>query len=114
MIDAPLIVVISVMVFVYGLVSQLLERTAITAPIVFVSVGVLLGPAGVSLLHIDLDAAIVRIVAELTLIIILFVEASHIGPRRKRTGSPRWSEVYGAPRSRRGSCGRPNRADRYG
>ena len=78
MIDAPLIIVISVMVFVYGLVSRLLERTVITAPIVFVSVGVLLGPAGVSLLNIDLDAAIVRIVAELTLIIILFVEASHI------------------------------------
>ena len=84
MIDAPLIIVISVMVFVYGLVSRLLERTVITAPIVFVSVGVLLGPAGVSLLHIDLDAAIIRIVAELTLIIILFVEASHISWKSSR------------------------------
>jgi NhaP-type Na+/H+ or K+/H+ antiporter len=78
MIDTPLIIVISVMVFLYGLFSQLLERTAITAPIVFLSVGVLLGPAGVALLNIDIDAAIVRIVAELTLIMILFVDASLI------------------------------------
>jgi len=89
MIDTPLIIVISVMIFLYGLFSQLLERTVITAPIVFVSVGVLLGPAGVTLLNIDIDAAIVRIVAELTLIIILFVEASLINwtSLRNSTGS---------------------------
>ncbi|MBV1905450.1 MAG: cation:proton antiporter [Pseudomonadales bacterium] len=66
------------LVFTYGLFSKLSERSIITGPMVFVLVGLLVSPLGLSLFEIHPNANIVKLAAELTLIIILFVDASMI------------------------------------
>jgi NhaP-type Na+/H+ or K+/H+ antiporter len=45
---------------------------------VFVGIGMLVGPLGLSLIEVHLNTDIVKTMAELTLIIILFVDASLI------------------------------------
>ena len=52
------IVVFTILVFLYSLVSQRLERTVITAPIIFTATGILLALASAGIAEIDLDRTI--------------------------------------------------------
>ena len=63
---------------VYCLVAGQLDRRSITAPIVLVAVGAILGDAGLNLWHVSAGAELVKVVAELTLALLLFVDASTI------------------------------------
>lgn len=47
--------VLASVIFVFGLVSRRLEGTILTAPLVFVAAGVILGPAGFGLVEFELD-----------------------------------------------------------
>lgn len=78
MLDHQLIILAACIILMFGLFSKAAERTVITAPMVFVTIGLLLGPVGFSLLHVDIEAQGIQLLAELTLIIILFVDASFI------------------------------------
>ncbi len=70
--------VVALFVLGYGLVSGRLERTIISGPMVFVWVGWLLGDGGIGLLDVEIDEEIVRIVIEITLVVVLFTDASRI------------------------------------
>jgi len=74
----------------YGLVSQRLERTFLTAPILAVAYGVALGPLGLGALQLDIEGGAVRLLAELTLALVLFHDAARIDLRlvRKNLGTP--------------------------
>jgi len=76
--DHQLIVLCAIIILFFGLFSKVAERSVITAPMVFVSIGLLLGPLGLSLLHVDIEAEAIQLLAEITLVIILFVDASFI------------------------------------
>ncbi len=76
--DHQLIVLAAIIILLFGLFSKAAEHSMITAPMVFVSIGILLGPLGLSWIKIDADAEGIQLLAELTLIIILFVDASFI------------------------------------
>ncbi len=62
----------------YCLVAGRLDRWSITAPIVLVAFGAILGEAGLNLWHVSAGAELVKLVAELTLALLLFVDASTI------------------------------------
>jgi hypothetical protein len=49
------LIVLACVVFAFGIVSRRLEGTILTAPIVFVLAGVVLGPAGLGLVEMGLD-----------------------------------------------------------
>ncbi len=70
--------VVALFVLAYGLVSGRLERTVVSGPMVFVAVGWLLGESALGVLEIDLDAEVVRAVIEITLVVVLFTDASRI------------------------------------
>ncbi len=74
----PLLVVFALVVFGFGLVARRVERMPLTAPMVFVLLGVVVGPLGVGLARIDLEAEWVLYLAEITLGLILFTDASRI------------------------------------
>lgn len=79
--DHPIIIFTALLVLGYGLFSKGLERAGISAPIVFVSVGIL-----VSVLIGDdwkegITARFVEPIAELTLILVLFLDASTLNLR---------------------------------
>ena len=68
--------VLAGVVFVFGLVSRRLEGTVLTAPLVFVAAGVILGPAGLGLVEFKLDDHTVLLLGEITLAIVLFTDAA--------------------------------------
>lgn len=76
--EHQLIVLVAILILSFGLFSKLAQNSIITAPMVFVSIGIALGPVGLSWLHIEIEGDIIKFLAELTLIIILFVDASFI------------------------------------
>src|ERR687890_1150754 len=71
--------VLAAVVFAFGLVSRRLEGTILTAPIVFVVAGAILGPAGLALVGFNLDDHTVLLVGEIALAIVLFTDAARTG-----------------------------------
>jgi len=65
-------------VFAYGVFSRLLAGWAVTAPMVFLIVGWLIGPDGLALLDIGFEESGVRLLAEATLVVVLFADATRI------------------------------------
>jgi NhaP-type Na+/H+ or K+/H+ antiporter len=75
------IAIVAAVVVGYGLVSRVVARTWLTAPIVFVGAGLLLGPDVTGLVPLDLGNEPLRLLAELTLVLVLFVDATRIDLR---------------------------------
>jgi NhaP-type Na+/H+ or K+/H+ antiporter len=67
---------ISLVILSYGLFSKLLGRYNISGPMVFTAVGMILSPLLLGTHPIHVNAEAVQIVAEITLIIVLFSDAS--------------------------------------
>jgi NhaP-type Na+/H+ or K+/H+ antiporter len=76
--DYPIIIFAALLAYVFGLFSKLAERSPITGPMVFVGVGILAGPLGFDWVKVSINAELVRVMAEITLVLILFVDASLI------------------------------------
>ena len=72
------LMVLAAVVFVFGLVSRRLEGTVLTAPLVFVAAGVILGPAGLGLAEFGLGEHAVLLLGEIALAIVLFTDAAKI------------------------------------
>jgi len=72
------LMVLAAVVFVFGLVSRRLEGTILTAPLVFVAAGVILGPTGLGLVDFGLDEHAVLLLGEIALAIVLFTDAAGI------------------------------------
>jgi len=70
--------VLATIVFVFGLVSRRLDGTVLTAPIVFVVGGFVLGPAGLGLVEFELGGHTVLLLGEIALALVLFTEAAKI------------------------------------
>ena len=68
--------VLASVIFLFGLVSRRLEGTVLTAPLVFVAAGVILGPAGLALVEFELDDHSVLLLGEIALAIVLFTDAA--------------------------------------
>ncbi|NWK55499.1 sodium:proton antiporter [Verrucomicrobiaceae bacterium N1E253] len=71
----------ALLVFLFGLVSAVASRSPVTAPMFFVAVGVLAGPLGFAWYEAETDSESVQVIAELTLMLILFTDASLIDLR---------------------------------
>ena len=79
--DHPIIIFTSLLIFLFGLFSRSSERSPITAPMVFVAVGIIVSPYGLEFLKMGVHAPLVRVTAEITLVMVLFVDASTINLR---------------------------------
>ena len=79
------LITISLLILLYGVFSNLSERSPISGPMIFAGTGILLSPLGFNLIEVHVSADIVRTMAEVTLIIILFVDASLIQFAKLRT-----------------------------
>jgi NhaP-type Na+/H+ or K+/H+ antiporter len=64
-------------VFCYSLVAKRVERAAASGPIVFVAAGLLMGPLGLGWFDGDVSRTEVRVLADLTLALILFIDAAN-------------------------------------
>ncbi len=75
--DATSASIILATVFLWGVISTRAERVLLSAPIVFVAVGFLLVEA-LDLLHVEAEHEAVKLVAEITLVWLLFADAAKV------------------------------------
>ena len=75
------ILVVAVVVLVFGLFAGRLRGTSLTAPMVFTATGLLLGQAALSVLDVNVDSEFVSALAEATLVVVLFTDASRMDLR---------------------------------
>jgi NhaP-type Na+/H+ or K+/H+ antiporter len=62
-------------ILVSALLSGLLERSGLPQVAVFLALGALIGPAGLGLLDVGVNSPILRVVATLSLVLVLFTDA---------------------------------------
>lgn len=70
--------ILAALVLAYALVSRRLSGSIITAPMVFVAGGIILGPDALGVVSFDLEDEVILLVAEITLVLILFTDATRI------------------------------------
>ena len=72
---AATLAVIGVVIIVSALLSGLIERSGLPQVAVFLALGAALGPLGLGVLNVSLDSAALRVVATLSLALVLFTDA---------------------------------------
>jgi sodium/hydrogen antiporter len=84
---------------VYSAVAGRVERSLISGPIVFTAVGFILGPDVLGVLRINISGEGLRILAELTLAMVLFTDAANadFGLVRRNLGLPERLLLIGLP-----------------
>ncbi|MEE3851079.1 cation:proton antiporter [Gordonia sp. LSe1-13] len=78
------VAVVCLLVLIWAVLSRMLTRHDVTGPLLFVVAGYLLGNPDWGLLTIDVDTSIVHTLAELTLGLVLFTDASRVDVGRLR------------------------------
>lgn len=93
------VAVIALFAFAYACVSRRVERSILSGPIVFIVGGLLLGPIGFGLLDLRIGAEALRILAELTLAMVLFTDAANadLGMVRRSASLPTRLLLIGLP-----------------
>ncbi len=72
---AATLALIGIVIMVSALLSRLIERSGMPQVAVFLAIGAALGPAGLGALNLTLDSAALRVVATLSLTLVLFTDA---------------------------------------
>ncbi len=75
------ILVVAVAVLAFGLLAGRLRGTPVTAPMVFTAAGLLVGQAALGILDIGVDNGVISGLAEATLVVVLFTDASRMDLR---------------------------------
>lgn len=73
-----LIFILAAVTLLYALVSRLIQSTVITPPMVFTTIGVLFAVPGGEFIEKEKARELLEVIAELTLVIVLFIDASRI------------------------------------
>jgi len=82
-----MLIIFALLIFAFGLFSRLAERNSVTGPIFFMTVGILASSLG--LLDVSHDLGPVKLVAELALILVLFIDATLIDFGSLRRATPK-------------------------
>jgi sodium/hydrogen antiporter len=84
---------------IYSVIAGRVERSLISGPIVFIAVGFLLGPDVLGVLRINISGEGLRILAELTLAMVLFTDAANadFSLVRRNLGLPERLLLIGLP-----------------
>jgi NhaP-type Na+/H+ or K+/H+ antiporter len=91
--------IIGVFIFIYSIVCGRLERTPVNGAIVFTAFGLVFGPLGFGLLKLSIDSETLKVLAELTLALVLFSEAanSNLGVLKRSFRLPQRLLLIGLP-----------------
>lgn len=79
--------VISACFVLWGLVSARLEGWDVSAPIAFVVLGLVVTHGPTALIHVNLHSSTLRTLAEVTLALVLFADASRVNARQLRSAA---------------------------
>ena len=76
--DVIAILSITLALIAYGLISRKIEGSILTGPILFTVFGLVAGPAAFGLMPLQMGNEALHLLAEVTLILVLFSDAAHI------------------------------------
>jgi NhaP-type Na+/H+ or K+/H+ antiporter len=88
-----------VFAFIFSVVAGRIERSTITGPMVFIAFGVIAGPVGLGFLNLEVTNVELRVVADLTLALVLFIDAANadLSTLRSHARIPRRMLLIGLP-----------------
>ena len=91
--------ILALFAFLFSTIAGRIERSAITGPMIYVFFGLLAGPMVFGVLNLDVQAVELRIIADLTLALVLFIDASNTNLSILRTHAviPRRMLLIGLP-----------------
>ena len=91
--------ILAAFAFLYSVVAGRVERTPITGPIVFMAFGFFVGPLGLGWMELDATNQDLRLLADLTLALVLFIDAANADASVLRTSTliPRRMLLFGLP-----------------
>ncbi len=69
--------VLATFAFLYSLVASRVEQSIITGAMVYTAFGLIVGSSGLGILEIHVDAISMRVLADLTLALVLFIDAAN-------------------------------------
>lgn len=78
------LIIVALSILAFGLISGRVQKSVITPPIVFVIFGLLVSQVGLGLLEFDIGNQFIHILAEITLVLVLFTDAARIDLRALR------------------------------
>ncbi|HEX8598140.1 MAG TPA: cation:proton antiporter [Chloroflexia bacterium] len=81
---AIILALIGVVIMIAALISGLIERSNLPQVAVFLALGAVLGPPGLGIVNITLDSPVLRVVATLSLTLVLFTDALSLNIREVR------------------------------
>ena len=76
---------VGMVIIIAALLSGAIDKSRIPQVAVFILIGAILGPAGLGLLDVNLDSALLRVVAVLSLVLVLFTDAVSLSIREIKT-----------------------------
>src|SRR5260370_18298687 len=84
---------------IYSAIAGRIERSWISGPIVFTGIGFILGPVGLGVLRINISGEGLRVLAEMTLAMVLFTDAANadFGVVRRNLALPERLLLMGLP-----------------
>ena len=91
--------IMTLFAFVFSLIAGRVERSAVSGPIIFIAFGLLAGPFGLGILDLDVRAVELRVVVDLTLALVLFIDAANadLTTLRSHATIPRRMLLIGLP-----------------
>jgi NhaP-type Na+/H+ or K+/H+ antiporter len=63
--------------FVFSVIAGRVERSVVSGPMLFIAFGLVAGPFGLGFLDLDIHTVELRVIADLTLALVLFIDASN-------------------------------------
>ena len=101
------VAVLALIVFCYSMIADRLDRTVFGGAIAFTAIGLALGTSGLGVLQLSLNIDALGLLAELTLALLLFIDAANADlrelvrsaklPRRRCCSDGSGSTTGGAP-----------------
>ena len=76
--NLELIATVALFLLLFGFISKRIQKTPLTSTMVFVLFGILISKQFLGILDTGLDSSVIHVIAELTLILVLFTDASRI------------------------------------
>jgi NhaP-type Na+/H+ or K+/H+ antiporter len=91
--------ILAVFAFAFSVIAGRIERSPVSGPIIYILFGLVAGPVGLGFMDLNVDAVTLRVVADLTLALVLFIDASNVDFKvlRAHAKIPRRMLLVGLP-----------------
>jgi NhaP-type Na+/H+ or K+/H+ antiporter len=90
---------LAIFALIFSLIAGRIERSIITGPMIYIAFGLIAGPMGLGFLDMHIRTTELRVVADLTLALVLFIDASNADLKvlRSHATLPRRMLIIGLP-----------------